>query len=452
MNRYREELGQKKVAVVIYFVLFIYFIIQVNYYDNNIGGFPDEGRHLAYVTYLEITDTIIPDFYNMPDTITSEADGTFSMEGINYLGHPPLYYNILNFFTDITGDGIIDDTDTDNLRAVSQVIAYIGIIAAFGYGLMKFNKNVLHLLFGTIMISVPMLSYTVAGVNNDTLAFTGMILFFIAIERLVVKREGWFTYLLFALTVAIVMLTKVTASIILVLTCLVVFLYIMIKERSVKLLWNKYFLVTIPIYLIVVAYYLYIYSLFGSFQPTLQAIDYEYFMTTIYYTDVDERVVMSFSEYISYFIRKFMESWTGISSHVLLLKTGAYTRVQQIGLSALLVAPILGIVSRNKTPQIKIMMVTYIATIITIVVQTMSSYSSFLERGYLGGFQSRYYLCALIAFAFLICHFIYEHYRFFLSNYREKTRVVEAVFTIVCVVWSVVLLYEDFIYFIIYYI
>ncbi len=451
MSKYMNMIKEKKIAIVIYMLLFIYFLVQMNYYADNVERFPDEGSHIAYVTYLELSDSIIPDFYNMPQGITNADDGTISSYGISYLGHPPLYYNILNLFTNITGDGVYNHSDVDSLRTTSQGIACIGLLLAFGYGFVKLNKNALHLLFGTLMISVPMLSYTAAGVNNDTLAFTGMVIFFIALERLVVKREGWFTYFLFAMAVAIVMLTKLTAAIILVVTCLAVFIYIMLKEKSIRLLWNKYFLVTIPIYLMVLVYYLYIYSLFGSFQPTLQAIDYEYFMTTTYYIDESLRVHMEFGQYMSYYTGKFLQTWSSIASHVSLLKEGSYINVDQIGLMSILVVPLLGFLTRNKTPQIKIMLVSYVVTITTMCYQALSNYSSFLERGYLGGYQSRYYLCVLIAFVFIICFAIQERYQYLIVKYPQKIKYVEIGVSALCVVWSLLVIYEDFIYFIIYF-
>ena len=174
---FKEKYVNKNMIVVsIYLLLSIFFMYKVNYYNDNVGKFPDEGAHISYIAYLEAEDKIIPDFREMEllkiNNIDSEKTyGTFNDDTINYLGHPPLYYNILRFTGAITvNDGSVS-INMGLLRTVTHIISYLALFLAFYIGYTRIKRVMTHILYGSIVVSIPMLAYSSAGISNDSLCF-----------------------------------------------------------------------------------------------------------------------------------------------------------------------------------------------------------------------------------------------------------------------------------------
>lgn len=441
-------LNKHKVAILIYLLTFIFFVVKVNYYTEYVQGFPDESQHIGYVTYLDVEDKIIPDYYEVY-VLKNLGDNTYSVSesATNYLGHPSLYYNIIALFNDVEVDGDNLYIDVDQMRFTSQCIGYVGLMLAFAFGLSRIKKNGLHLLYATIMTSVPMFAYTVAGVNNDTLAFTGMVIFAICAVRLLENRDKYSSYIAFALSIAILMFTKVTAGLVAIITCILVLAYIIFKEKSLKILFNKYFAASIPVYLIIFAYYMKVYIDYGTFQVTLESLNYEFFVNSGFHTSVEDRAYMSFIDYAEYWKNAFMKTWATAK----ITKTSGFFSIDSIAILSLLFLPILTFFNKQKSKLCSLSIAAYIATFIAIIIQFVRCYQvNFLQNGYMGGYQSRYYICAIIFFAFAICITLYDRYKYHLAKTQNKLKV-EVIFNTICIAFSALLIYEDFIYFIINY-
>jgi hypothetical protein len=94
--------------------MFVFFVYKMFFYSQCIGRFPDEIEHVSYIATLETDNAIIPDFKSMKilqlvpsapliknnDGILTEAF-TFG-KSFNYLGHPPLYYQIMRLSGGVT--------------------------------------------------------------------------------------------------------------------------------------------------------------------------------------------------------------------------------------------------------------------------------------------------------------------------------------------------------------
>lgn len=188
---------------------------------------------------------------------------------------------------------------------------------------------------------------------------------------------------------------------------------------------------------------------YGTFQISLAGLDKEYFVTTDFYTDVDSRIYMNIIDYAEYYFTKFLNTWISVQSHVSLSKLAGLSSIDSVGILSLTVLPLMMIFTKKKSELTKVSIAVYLATGLTIAVQFVRCYfKNFLGNGYLGGFQSRYYICAIIFFAFAICFAVYDRYKYFLEKSNNKKRV-EIIFNAVCILFSALLIYEDFIYFII---
>ena len=409
--------GRPRYILLIYLVFFCFFFYKVAFYSNSVGHFPDEIAHISYIGYLDATHAVIPDFKAMtiltqksspPVDTGSISDrqgysGTFVFSNTtNYLGHPPLYYQIMRLSGGVEyRDGIVT-IDIVRLRAFSWVIAALALLLIFYIGYSRLGSlPLLHLLYAAICTSVPMLAYDSAGVNNDTLALLGVSIYLFGMLRFAEKKQNYYTYLLVSIGFMVSLLAKLTAGMMVVLSVFAFLLFYLIKEKNLRFLLSWKFPATIPLYLIVVAYFLTIHAQTGSFQPSLDSLNPQQYYSSGFYIQPTDRTHMDFYGYSAYFLRSFSGSWTGISSHIALLKNEHIYSLGRIGLILLWVLPLLVLYPFHNIHQYSyvdlLLFSIYLSLIITAAAQFQNAYQGYQYSGYLGGFQSRYYLCTIAA-------------------------------------------------------
>lgn len=232
----------------------------------------------------------------------------------------------------------------------------------------------------------------------------------------------------------------------------VIFLAELIRNRNLKLIINKYFLASLPIYLIAAAYFFIILKNYGSIQPGLEVIAPQ----ELNIIPEAEREVMDFPAYIKFFFTNFGYTWGGIyNGRFYLMKTfESFVRFPFYLMAGLcLIRGVVGLIQwiRKKDNYGMIYTAAVISLIITITTQFFNGYRGFIERGYTGGYQARYYLCMIPILAFA-CGEIFgrldtEKIESASGNrkvllYSKKTmlKVLAAAF----IIW---MLYSDFLYF-----
>ncbi|MCC8101913.1 MAG: DUF2142 domain-containing protein, partial [Clostridiales bacterium] len=306
----------KLLCLFVYAFLFLYALLQMTYYENYVGRTPDEMQHISYIAYLEEKDVLIPDFTEMTyGTLFSENSAMddvwrldWTNEAVNYLGHPPLYYQIMRLANAISFEsyGTVCVVRIDRLRRFSMAIAALALLLIFyiGFTRLEHRNPCLHLLYGMITTSVPMMLYGAGGISNDTLALLTVTIYFLGILRFVEQKRDWKTYLLIAVGVTATMLTKTTAGLMTALASVVVIVVCLLREKSWKRLFHRSFFATLPVYLPAVFYFLYIYKLYGTFQPSLaDFVSEEYFRNSSFYVQEEERAVMTLYQYFLYYKR-----------------------------------------------------------------------------------------------------------------------------------------------------
>ncbi|OOO00371.1 MAG: hypothetical protein ATN35_01335 [Epulopiscium sp. Nele67-Bin004] len=421
--------------VAIYGLTLIFFVLMMDLYQYKVGGFADESVHIAYIAYLEQENTLIPNFYEMPmiGTIDENNQFTFSDTGTNYLGHPPLYYQLMRLSPGINSvDGEIF-VNVNALRDTSQLIAICGLLFAFYIGYSRLSGNLIHLLYATIVTSVPMMAYNSSGVTNDSLVFLFVNVTLLALIRLTENKQDMKTFALLAVGVCGSVLTKLTGGLVVAIACILVFGYMLYQDRNLSIVLNKYFLITLPLYIGAFVYFANVFITYGTVQPTLSILNYDYMLTTGFYVPEENRISFNFLQYIRHFKTQFIKTWTGIASHIHMLKTES--RLSGIALKVIMVLPVIHLGKMFKKENI-VECSFYVAVGVAVLYQFYVAHSSFIDRGYLGNVQSRYYLCALPAIAFCICKLkifkqkpivtwalisllIYENYIYFLLNYEN---------------------------------
>lgn len=445
------------VIVLVYMFVFVFSISKMLMYSKIVARTPDERMHISYVAYLEKNDKIIPEFdkMNQGNIIINEKDENelvFAGNTINYLGHPPLYYNIMRITNSIEVKDDIIIVKTERMRKFSILIAATALVLMFYIGFTRIKKIPwLHLLYATIVTSVPMMLYGASGISNDTLVLLTVNIYLLGAIRFCEKRRNILTYALIAIGITTSILTKVTAGLIVVVASVVLVCITLFKEKSLKEVFKKSFIVSLPIYIIALLYFSFIYYKYSTFQPGISLGGKEYLQSTNFYIDFNDRVFMNIFDYIDYYRRYFMNTWVGILSHVSLTKSQAFISMQTIALKSLWFLPLM-LFCKNQRKSIKYsgaIISGYIAMLVVAAIQLNNGIKSFYSRGYTGGYQSRYYLCGIVIIALAIVGSFEKIHLDLCENNLEKNKekVRTNIMAIVSVIFATLLFYEDFIYF-----
>lgn len=470
----------KYLIILIYLAAFLFFGFKMLFYVEHVGRFPDEITHVSYIAYLEKTHKIIPDFKSMtileqtkPIDNNSIKNATYTFgSDFNYLGHPPLYYQIMRLSGAVKIENNTVIINFIRLRSFNIMLSSLAILLILYIGYSRIGKNpLLHCLYAAIVVSVPMLAYDSAGINNDTLAVIGLSVFVFGLLRFSEQNRNFPTYLIISLGVFISFMSKLTAGLVVFISLCIYIILIIIKEKNAGFLISRKLLATFPIYAVTAAYYIIVYFQTSSIMPTYRLLDPTDYYASGFYVDIAQRTHMNFTQYILYFSKNFLRTWTGIASHVSLLKVGSLFSLNNIALLILLILPVILIFQIKKaTKKSSIALVAisvYLGLVISAITQCLRAYNEYVNvSGYMGGYQSRYYLCGISAIGLGIVMVVKNlledednisimniefESRLTLQCYQSKTgfKYKKAILYSICLFFILLLFYEDLIYFLI---
>jgi len=456
----RESRVGNILIVSIYVLACAFALGKMVFYSEKVARTPDEINHISYVAALEEHEEWFVPFEDkqLAARISNDNEtlhAVFEEGTVNNLRHPPLYYWLVDAVDSVT---FLEDgtflVDLDRMRSVGMLLtmAALVLMSYIGYTRLKKTYPIVHLLYATVMVSIPMLTYVAAGVNNDTLTFLTVTVVFWGLIRYCEKKRDVGTYLLIAVGIAATLLTKMTAGLMVLLAALIVLIVTIRCEKNAKDLLTWPFLVTLPLYVTAAAWYVYSLVTYGSFQPSLPSLNEAYAHSTGFYPAPAERTVMGILPYISYFGSMFFFTWTGISSHIRMLKPAECTVLEFVGTSFVLFLPLLMLSKniRKGIAHVRPIGAMCIGMATTLVMQMINGYNIMMERGYGGGVQSRYYLCMMAVLALCAALLIQKA----LESTRRPSGTTNTVYHITVVVTAIAvaaLVYDDLIYFLIHF-
>lgn len=452
----------KYVIVGIYVIAFIIISYQVNFYKERVGNTPDERAHISYIAYLEETNEIIPNFSEMKilRDIPNKSNYYRFDNTTNQLGHPPLYYHIMRLSgaVEVNDDEVF--VDYDKLYLLSSFIALVAIAIILYIGYSRINKEIpsLHLLYTSIFLGIPMFTYNISGINNDTLTLIGVAIFMLGVLRHSENKRNVLTYLLIGFGMIMTLFGKITAGAILVIGSLIYVIWQCIKEKSAKGIFCKGFYISLPIYLIAILYFAKLYITQGTIQPMLKALDPETFYNSGFYVDFANRTFKSIGEYFVYFWESFFDTWTAIASHIALYKKTVWYSPERIVPILICFMPLILFKINKSYKYTKLLISLYIGIVVIAFMQFINGFSGFFyNSGYPGGYQSRYYLCVLIVLAFASIAVLdrlynkgqYEYNDLELIQFNKGILLINTkkITDIIALIASVLLIYNNFIYF-----
>ncbi len=446
-------------SLVIYGAMFIYAVYQVWFYMTYVGNTPDESAHVSYIAYLAQTGRIIPDFSQMQMMNIVGNTGSFIEGSVNQLGHPPLYYLVMLLCHPI--DVLADNSFLIHFNKLRWFSAGFGLLALaltfyLGYTRITKKRPALHLLYCAIITSVPMFLYNISGVNNDTFALLGCVVFFWGVLRICEEKKNFGSYLLIAVGLFVAVLSKVTAGMLIGLTAIIFVVWYCVHHKSIRLIFCKEFMVTLPVYLAAAVYFVVVYMRFHTLQPDLSSINPEYYQISGFFVDFEDRTVMSVFDYFIYYWENFFNTWTAVASHTSLYKLVHWTTYSRIFTLAIPFVPILLFFVNKSRKYVVLLIGSFVSLVVVAWMQFQRAFETyFYISGYAGAYQTRYYLCVLPILAFAAVYLLQ-----ILAERKEepKANLVERhsgmiilsparVAVIVSIAASTILCYSGFVYF-----
>lgn len=455
--------GRRAIILADYGGILAFALLQARYFMQQLGGFPDEPAHLSYIAYMKLHGGWLPDFSAMRiyhDTqpgMLSLAEN--SANQFNYLGHPPLYYKIMSLVGALRVNGNNVSYDLTRLRIISLGIGVAGLLLLFYIAYTRLQQvPLMQLLFALIVISPANMVFGMSGLSNDTLALLTVSIFTLGIIRFAEARCDWVTYLLIAIGISATVLTKLTAGMIVVTAALLVLFYTVVIKRKPKMVRQTSFYLTLPIYLIPIAYFLTLYSRFHTIQPSYQRLAFSEYVTSGMYAPIADRTPMAPSAYAQYFFTQFLNNWSSIVGHVPVTRPGTTPfTFDAIAVTLIFLAP-LGLFLFRRSRRQRYFVMGYIAILVVTAYQFKTAATGFYSHGYLGGTQARYYQCAIGLFALSIIWMLSQ--LLLAANSQEDTTMqfrpsgsgqaaalpqLSALGTAVVIGLSLLLLYDGFI-------
>lgn len=402
----------RRILLWIYGIALAYYVTKLIYFALVIGGFPDEQVHISYIADMVRNPRLIPDFRNMHPWHVIAEDGfrvvmTPNPKAVNYLGHPPLYYLLMT----LTGgvrmlpDGTAE-ADLLRLRAVNILLSSATVILAcrLGFTRLRNRSPLAHGVYAAAVVTLPLFGYVGAGVNNDNLAYLAMAVFFTGLLRYQEDRTDLKTYLMIGIGFMTGGLAKLTTALIMGIMLAVILLMSVFRTRSLKLILNRNFALTLPCYLVFLAYEICIRKDYGIWQPTLSTLAYDYFVKTVFYVPEAERLPWGLPQYAAHFLLGFGYSWSSLYGHQesvnAVMHNGVFGLVYWVPVGT---AVFLGIRQLIRREFDRLTLPALCGFFGTLLYHFYNGWSNFRRYGYTGGNQARYYLGMMMIFAFLMC-------------------------------------------------
>ena len=425
-----EELTSFLTAKLIIYTLFLFLaVFKVDYYKEHVhfNYPPDTIAHLSYIESLHTNPELFPKFEDMY-MITNKNAG-------NYLGHPPLYYYIMNLVYD---DNTSLIGNVENFRTMNTALFLAAILLLY---YLSFNVKMgisAHFVYLSVLTAIPMHAYLGSSITNDNLAILGALVFLVGMQRLLRQNYNNLTYFLLGLGIFVAFFGKLTAALLVFFAAIFYLLYLLKEKTEFKISKEQIVILTLFI-LPVLVYQAYIMLYFHTLVPTLNATHPDEYKHSVFFIPEAQRSYLSLSEWMKMYWSNINSGWFGIHSHHSLVKGSIF---DYIGLLTLHIFAIFALFFKCKEEQKDYCLLGKIALLAffsVMIVQVTFSYMSHLHSGYMGGLQTRYLLPFMVAFAILSSLFV--------DRFRKKYY-----YNILIILLSIQALYSDFFYFLKYYI
>ena len=412
MEAHFSPARRKRVLLWIYGAALLYFVLKQWCCLAFLKGFSDQGSHLSYLLYIARYPTLLPDFrsmtlYNPAGTLDGLTRYEIYTGTISNMTHPPLYYLLMAFLSGIRllpdGSAALDLT---RLRVINMALSAGTVTLSFylGYTRIRSRSPLVHALYAFAIVTLPMLAYLGASVNNDNLAFPALVIFFAGLLRYEEDKLDWRTYTLIGLGFLIGGMTKLTTALMCLLMLFAVLVLDVIRTKSLRLILNRAFLIALPCFLLFLAYEIWVRRTYGSWQPTIYNLDPEYFYRTEFYTPPEQRLPLTFMSYARRFTEGMGHTWSSLYGETTALNekmhNGLFGIVYWVPVGLTVFAAVRGIVKKTGD---RLALPVAVGFLGAMAYHFYSNWNGYPVSGYLGGCQARYYLAMIVPLACIMC-------------------------------------------------
>lgn len=429
---------RKPVAIIYVTAAALSLFMMIFTWKNLFLGTYDEMAHLSYLADVTENPSIIPDYENqvllandyenVPEegvftTALTQNTGMFvgkKTDTVSFLGHPPLYYQVLKCTNSVKIDKSGAETkvyaNLNRLRVANIVLVMSGLLIYMYIGFTRIDKKypVVHLLYAFTIALFPMLYGCAPTINNDNIAIIITGIFTLGIIRFIEDKRNCLTYSLIAIGIVTASMTKVTVCAMLVICALIFVVASVIREKDWKKVFNKSFMITAPIYLVAAVFYGFFFMKYGKIQVSLRDLvsDEVFTQYALVYVEPSERLHLSFREFIEYFLNNFLKQWSsGITFRI--SKEEGFFRFSRIAFNLLWFSPIVAFsmnkgLSENEKRMSSFYKAFSVSLIITVILQVMRGFNDFYFISGHAGVQSRYYICVMPVMALVVSHKIQQ--------------------------------------------
>lgn len=451
------KMDHKKRVLInfIYAAALFYMVFKASFYYYEVDWGPDVRAHLSYMYYeWEHPEQLIPKFEQIKmldfDIIGERAYITGKTEDVCYLGHPPVYYKLMGICGAIRCDqqGKLY-MDMHRIHVCNIVLVMAGILLCLQWGQRYIQRMgdylSLHFLFAVIVSTLPMISYIGSNISNDNILYLDAALVLWGLQRGVEGKRNYATYFLIALGTAMSVLSKLTLGLAVIIGLAVVVLYLMFREKSIRLLWCREFAVTLPLYFICLAYFLILKGNYHTIQPGLQILSAESFAHSEW-AMMGSDIQRTLWESITYFWQKFWGTWTAVYGHAFSMsRQGTPAAVAYYVYMGIFLGYIaIGIIRcvRNKVMPGELPMIGLgVGSISAFLYHMYGRLSAYMDGGD-GGYQARYYISNIAIFALCCVQLLEWGY----ERWQNK-KWIYAILATGVMIYGAVMIYFDFYYF-----
>ena len=430
---YKTEIFDDKLSakMILYSLFFFFAVFKVSYYTEHVNKFypPDELAHLSYIEHMYSNPGLIPKFETMR-TLNNKDAGL-------YLSHPPLYYHLMLIAYDTTYP-IMSDINIKNFRNLNNIIFIFTFMLILYLSFSTKVSLLSHLVYLSIVTSIPMYAYSGASITNDNLAILGALIFILGLKRMMLLQYSNLTYFILGLGIFISYFSKLTVAILIFFAA--IFFILSLYQDKKKLQISTLQLAIILTFLLPIFYYqIHIFTTYHSIMPTFNVTYPQQYLKSVFYTPEELRLHYTPIEWLERMKEYVIGGWFGIHSH------HSFIKESFLGYLGLLILHFFALISlflkcSNDKLQLfcRIGKITLLSLIMVLIIQYLFSYKTHLTSGYMGGLQPRYLLPFMFAFAIMASLFVERFKQYF-------------VFNILIIIICVQVLYSDFFYFLQYY-
>jgi hypothetical protein len=425
-----EEITDKLIAKLTLYAIFLAFsIFKVDYYKEHIhyNYTPDIIAHLSYIEHIHKNREIMPNFRDMY-MITNANAG-------NYLGHPPLYYHLMNT---IYNKKLSLMENLDNFRLLNEIIFAFSIMLLLYLGFSAKLSILGDFVYLSILTSIPMHAYLGSTINNDNLAILGGIIFIIGLKKILEKNFSNSSYIILGAGIFIAFFAKLTAGILVFFASIFFVIYSVAKKEYIQIT-KQQILIVLSFLLPTIIYQIYILQTYHALAPTLNITHPKEYLSSVYYVPKDQRVYLNAFEWFINYMNNFRSGWFGIHSHHSLIKQSIFDFIGLLAFHIIALVALFSKCSKSHNSYCKLGKIVLLALIAVGVTQYSFSFNAHLKSGYMGGLQARYLLPFMFAFAIMATLYI--------EKFKNNFWVVIGIIAL-----CIQTLYSDFFYFLRYYI